>query len=286
MRPAAFEYHRVESLDHALTLLAEFGDEGRPIAGGQSLVPMMNLRLAAPAHLVDINGIGLDAIERVGDVVRIGALVRHERYPSDPLMAELFPVFVEGVRWIGHPTIRRHGSIGGSLAHSDPTAELPLLAMLHDGRIVAASAEGERRIPADGFFEGAYMTALAPGEMIVAVELPVPPDPTAGAFLEIAERRGDFAIAACGVVLGHDGARVTRAAVACSGASDVAIRAPDLEAALVGVELARPDARTAIAAFTAGLDPPDNHAASAAYRRALLTELLGRAVTTACARAQ
>ncbi|MFC6487160.1 FAD binding domain-containing protein [Nitratireductor sp. GCM10026969] len=285
MRPSEFEYHKAESLEQALALLQEFGDEGRPIAGGQSLVPMMNLRLARPAHLVDINGLGLDGIEEGGGVIRIGALVRHETYLAEPLIIDNFPAFIDGVHAIGHPTIRRNGTIGGSLAHSDPTAELPLLCMLHDGEIIAASAGGERRIPATQFFEGAYMTVLEPGEMIVAVELPVPPASSSGAFVEMAERRGDFAIAACGVTLEHAAGGVTRAAVACSGAGQTAMRAPQLEEALEGLELARPDAAAAIAAFTETLNPPDDHSASADYRRALIGQLVERALSVACSRA-
>lgn len=286
MRPSEFEYHRAESVEQALALLAEFGDDGRPIAGGQSLVPMMNLRLARPLHLVDINGLGLDTIEGTADVVRIGALVRHECYLDDPVITETFPAFIDGVRAIGHPTIRRNGTIGGSLAHSDPTAELPLLCMLHDGTIVVASSEGERRVAAENFFEGAYMTVLEPGEMIVAVELPVPSTAHSGAFVEMAERRGDFAIAACGVTFEHKKGRIVRAAVACSGAAQTAIRAPQLEAALEGVELARPEtARPDIDAFTDTLSPTDDASASADYRRALIGELLERALAKAAARA-
>ena len=285
MRPTDFEYHKAGDLDHALQLLAEFGEDGRPIAGGQSLVPMMNLRLARPSHLVDITGLGLDAIERSGETVRIGALVRHERYFADPLVTAHFPAFVEGVRAIGHPTIRRNGTIGGSLAHCDPTAELPLLTMLYDGTIVAASARGERRIEATAFFEGAYMTVLEPDEMIVAVELPLPPTGQSSAFVEMAERRGDFAIAACGLALTPAEGRISRAAVAVSGCAQVAMRAPRLEEALDGLALNGADATAAIADYTGTLSPPSDHSASADYRRALIAELLDRALKTACARA-
>lgn len=285
MRPSEFEYHKADSLEQALTLLDQFGDDGRPIAGGQSLMPMMNLRLARPMYLVDIGGLGLDAIERDGDLVRIGALVCHERHLSDPLIARHFPAIVEGVKSIGHRTIRRNGTMGGSIAHCDPTAELPLLAMLHDAQIVVASTKGERRRAADSFFEGAYTTILEPGEMIVAVELPVPPACQAGAFTEIAERHGDFAIVACGVTVLPDGKRIGRIAIAVSGVSDVAIRAPALEEALQGQALGFPDPAQAIADFSASLSPPNDHSASADYRRALVAELLGRTIKTACMRA-
>lgn len=285
MRPSEFEYHKAESLEQALELLREFGDEGRPLAGGQSLVPMMNLRLARPQYLVDVTGLGLDSIDRDGEVIRVGALVRHEQYLADPLIAEFFPTFVDGVQAIGHPTIRRNGTTGGSLAHSDPTAELPLLYMLHDGDIIAQSANGERRIPATAFFKGAYMTALEPGEMIVAVELPVPSTPSSGAFMETAERRGDFAIAACGVTFEQSGGRIKRAAIACSGAGQAPMRASELEQAFEDQHLAQLAATPAVAAFTDALTPPDDHTASADFRRALIAELLERAVATASERA-
>lgn len=286
LRPSAFEYHRPETLDQALALLAEFGDEGRPLAGGQSLVPMMNLRLARPQHLVDINDLGLEAIERDGPILRIGALVRHERYLTDPLIGALMPVFQEGIHYIGHPTIRRHGSIGGSLAHADPTAELPLLAVLYDAQIVVRSMNGERRVAAAAFFHGAYMTAIDPGEMIVAVEFPIPQTAAAGAFIEVGERRGDFALAAVAVQLTIDGGRIGTAAVACSGAAQHAIRLPELERALIGKPLGEPAPENEIARIAGALNPPGDHAASADYRRALLKTLLTRATATACARAR
>lgn len=285
MTPSAFEYHRAESLEHAVTLLEEFGDEGRPLAGGQSIVPMMNLRLARPRYLVDINGLGLSSIELDGRMLKIGALVRHEQYLSDGLVAAHFPAFLDGVRAIGHPTIRRNGTTGGSLSHADPTAELPLLSILHDALIVAVSVRGERRIAAIDFFEGAYMTALEPGEMIVRVEIPIPPSRSAGAFVEFGERRGDFAIAAGAVALEFDAGRIARAAIACSGVAQAAIRAPDLEAALVGRPIAQPESKDDVKVFAASLSPPDDHSASADYRRALIEELLQRAISIACARA-
>ncbi|WP_127143584.1 FAD binding domain-containing protein [Pelagibacterium montanilacus] len=285
MRPSAFDYHKASTLDQALALLAEFGDDGRPLAGGQSLVPMMNLRLARPRHLVDINALPLDAIEIRGDALHIGALVRHERYFTDPLIAEHFPAFLEAVHWIGHPTIRRHGTMGGSVSHADPTAELPSVCVLHDALIVAASASGERRIPATEFFLNAYVTALEPGEMVTAVEFPLPSGPTSGAFMELGERVGDFAIAGIGVVLGHDGNTITSARIVCSGARLVPVRSADVEAFLVGRTLADPGAQEAGRIFSAAIDPVGDHAASAAYRKGLIKELTRRCIAHAAGKA-
>ncbi|MBW3095839.1 FAD binding domain-containing protein [Pseudohoeflea coraliihabitans] len=286
MRPAAFEYHKATSLEHALTLLQEFGEDGRPLAGGQSLVPMMNLRLARPGHLVDINGLGLDSIEERGDVLHIGALVRHQRYFDDPIIARRLPAFLEAVHWIGHPTIRRHGTLGGSISHADPTAELPAICVLYDAQILVASTAGERRIAAADFFANAYVTTLEPGEMVTGVEFPFPPENNSGAFLEQAERRGDFALAAIGVSINHDTSTITSASIVCAGARLVPTRAPEVEAALVGRALSAPEARAAGTQFSENINPVGDHAASADYRRGLIAELTTRAIERACEKAR
>lgn len=285
MRPTPFQYHRAESLDHALALLAEFGEDGRPLGGGQSLVPMMNLRLARPAHLIDINALPLDTVEVAGSTLRLGALVRHRRYFDEPVIRDRFPAFYEAVQWIGHPTIRRHGTLGGSLSHADPTAELPAVSMLYDARIVAMSTQGERRIPASEFFKGAYTTALDPGEMIVAVEFPLPPERSAGNFVEIAERRGDFATVSVGVTIAASRGTISEAALVCAGAGLAPIRATKAEDALAGRPLDAPQAASIGRAFADSVDPVSDHVASADYRRSLIAELTRRTIDTACARA-
>jgi carbon-monoxide dehydrogenase medium subunit len=285
MRPVSFEYHRATSVDHALLLLAEFGEDGRPLAGGQSLVPMMNLRLARPAHLVDINDLPLDWIEAGGSTMRIGALMRHQRYFTEPIIRERFAAFHEAVHWIGHPTIRLHGSFGGSLSHADPTAELPAVALLYDAVIVAASRAGERRIPAADFFQGAYVTDLRPGEMVVAAEFPIPPAASAGSFLEIGERRGDFATASVGVTIEFADGAIAKAAVVCSGGALTPVRAPETESFLVDRPLTDPGAAEAGQMFAAAVDPPNDHIASADYRRGLIAELTKRALESACGKA-
>ncbi|WP_019171695.1 FAD binding domain-containing protein [Pseudaminobacter salicylatoxidans] len=285
MRPASFEYHRATSLGHALELLAEFGEDGRPIAGGQSLVPMMNFRLARPGHLVDINKLPLNSIESDGQMLRIGALTRHIAYFDNPLIARHFPAFLDAVHYIGHPTIRRNGSIGGSISHADPTAELAAVCMLYDAEIIARSTAGERRIRADEFFLSAYVTALEPGEMVVGVELPVPPSSSTGSFIELAERSGDFATAAIGVSIEFSSGRITRASIVCSGADLVPIRAREAEDFLQGKPLDAAEASEAARLFAASIDPVDDHIASADYRRGLIGKLTQRAIEAACNRA-
>lgn len=285
MRPASFEYHRATSLDHALELLHQFGEDGRPIAGGQSLVPMMNFRLARPSHLVDINRLPLAGIQIDGQVLRIGALTRHEAYFDDPLIARHFPAFLDAVHYIGHPTIRRNGSIGGSISHADPTAELPAVAVLHDADIVIRSVEGTRKVKAPEFFLSAYVTAIEPGEMVVALEFPLPADASTGSFIEQSERSGDFGTAAVGVTLEFAGGDITSAATVCSGADLFPIRAPEVEEFLAGRALADPGAREAGRILAASIDPVDDHIASADYRRGLIAELTRRAIEAACSRA-
>ena len=285
MRPVSFDYHRPESLEQALDLLHELGEEARPLAGGYSLVAMMNLRLARPLHLVDINALGFDRIEHDGGVVRLGALVRHAQLMQDPIIAQHLPLFRAAADYIAHPTIRNRGSLGGSLAHADPTAELPLVAVLHDAVIVAASRQGERRIPAAAFFTGAFTTALEDGEIVVGVEVPVPVPGSAGAFLEFAERHGDFAVVAVGAIIEAVDGRIGAARIACAGATSVPVRAGDIERALAGRPLADPGAEAAGQALADAIAASSDIRASASYRKHLLAELTRRAVATACRRA-
>lgn len=285
MRPASFEYHRATSLEHALELLAQFGEDGRPIAGGQSLVPMMNFRLARPGHLIDINKLPLNRIEIVGPVMRIGALTRHIAYFDNPLVSRHFPAFLDAVHYIGHPTIRRNGSIGGSISHADPTAELPAVAVLYDAQIVVRSTAGERRIKATEFFLSAYVTALEPGEMVVAVEFPVPPSASSGSFIELSERSGDFATASIGIALEYGGEKITKASMVCCGADLFPVRAPEVENFLLDQSLAQPPAAEAGRIFAASIDPVDDHIASADFRRSLIAQLTSRAIESACTRA-
>ncbi|WP_225027522.1 FAD binding domain-containing protein [Xinfangfangia pollutisoli] len=281
MRPKEFVYHRARDLDHALALLAEHGEEARPISGGQSLVPMMNLRLARPDHLVDVNDLGLDEIREEAGALHVGAMVRHERYLTDPLIRRHLPALLEAVHWIGHPTIRRNGTLGGSLCHADPTAELPAMAVLHGARIVLASTAGRREVAACDFFKGAYMTDVQPGEMLVSVIFPCPQGAHSGAFEELGERLGDFAMGSFGVVLEHEGGVIRRAATVCGGAKMTPIRLPEIEAALQGQTLAGLDAAALGDRVTGLIAPAGDFQVSAEYRRALIGELAGRALQRA-----
>lgn len=284
MKPAPFEYVRASTTQEALAALAEHGDEARPLAGGQSLVPMMNLRLARPSVLVDINGLDARDIRMEGRRISLGALVRHaEILRHGPIIGRT-SVVEEVVRCVAHPTIRERGTVGGSLAHADPTAELPVLAMLLDGEIEVRSLTDTRQIPAVDFFRGAFSTSLEAGELIVAVHLQLPSRPWGACFLEAAEREGDFALAAAGVRIELSGDTIAAAAVVLSGARSAPVRASAAEALLAGE---RPGAELGRAAARAALEGVESYGdirGSARYRRHLLSVLVEEAVGKACER--
>lgn len=283
MKPAYFDYHRAESLEQATDLLAELGDDALALAGGYSLVPMMNLRLARPRHLVDINALGLDRIERDGGVVRIGCLVRHSQYSTDPTIGEFLPLFAEVSRHIAHPVIRARGTLGGSLAHADPTAELALMAVLYDAAIHVRSSRGARKIQASEFFKGAFMTALEPGEIIVELAVPVPASGGATAFYEFSERQGDFAIIAIAANIRAENGRIAEAGIACAGALSTPVRNAEVEQFLVGRSLDAPGGLEAGRMFAAAHEPMGDIRATPDYRRHLIAELTRRAVESASA---
>ncbi|NMH97906.1 FAD binding domain-containing protein [Pseudonocardia acidicola] len=285
MKPAAFTYHRARTVAGAVGLLAELGEEAELIAGGQSLVAMMNFRLARPEHLVDIGAVpGLDHIRLDGSGLRIGALVTHHAVET----ADLDPGFAvvrDTMRWIGHLPIRTRGTVGGSLAHADATAEWCLLAVLLDAGIVAEGPGGRRTIPAAGMFHGPFTTALDADEMIVEVAFPRPAPHAA--VTEFAERRGDFAIVAAGVdiALSADGSRVHGGRVVLGGVAPVPLRVPAAEAVLARGDLAGPDLFAECAATAAAaIDPRGDATGSAHYRRALTRTLVARACEEALSR--
>ncbi|HEY5658722.1 MAG TPA: xanthine dehydrogenase family protein subunit M [Myxococcota bacterium] len=287
MKPPAFEYLRPESVDEALAQLASRGGDAKILAGGQSLVPMLNFRLLTPSALVDIGRLpGLDAIEPTQRGVRIGALARHRAIETSPVVAEHLPILAAAARWIGHLAIRNRGTFGGSLAHADPAAEWPLLCTLLDAQIHTRGAAGARALPAREFCVSTMATALEDAELVTAIEIPALAPGAGWGFEEFARRRGDFAIASAAVVLRRDGARVRDAKVALGGVGLTALRAPEAEALLDGASL--DDAllaRVGEAAREAS-DPTSDLHASADFRRHLVDVLTRRAVRAAWSRAQ
>ncbi len=285
MRPCPFEYRRAESVDHALDLLAQHGEEARLLAGGQSLVPMMNLRLARPEVLIDIDRLGLDEVRVEENRITVGALARHAAVLGNAEVAAAAPVIAEAVAEIGHPTIRRRGTAGGSIAHADPTAEWSALLLLLDGEVEARAKAGTRRIGAEDFFDSAFTTALAAGEMIVGLQFRLPQGAWGGAFLEFAERRGDFAIAAVAAVVTWIEGRIGEARIVLAGAETRPVRARAAESLLRGETPTAELARAAGAAAVAGLDCLEDLRATAAYRRHLFQVLTEDALGIAARRA-
>jgi CO/xanthine dehydrogenase FAD-binding subunit len=262
MKPAPFDYAAPATVSEALALLDE---DSRPLAGGQSLVPMLNFRLARPARLVDLERTaGLDRLAVELDVLRIGAMARQAAVERSPLVAQHWPLLRQALRLVGHPQIRSRGTVGGSVAHADPKAELPVALTALDARFHVRSTTGARTLAAGELFRGPLMTALEPDELLVEIEVAAPPPGARTAFVEHARTHGDFAVAGAAVVLapGHT-------AIALLGAASVPIRATEAESALAG------GASAAEAAQLAAADVSDP------YRRALLTALTERAIVAA-----
>lgn len=289
MKPAAFDYHRPDSLDEALALFSELGADAKPLAGGQSLVPAMNFRLARPGVLVDLNRIeSLAGIEETADGgLRIGAMTRQRAVERSPAVARRAPLLADAMPWIAHPQIRNRGTIGGSLAHADPSAELPAVMLALDARIVVGSRAGARTIAASEFFTGILSTALEPTELLTAVELPPPREHAGAAFVEVARRHGDYALVGVGAVIVLDrGGACSEARVALLSIGDTPVLARSAMAVLAGQ---RPGAtaieEAARAAAERDVDPPADIHASSAYRRHLTRVLVGRALRSALARA-
>ncbi|WP_214366369.1 FAD binding domain-containing protein [Pseudonocardia sp. H11422] len=288
MKPAPFRYEKPRSVEQALALLAAEGEEPKVLAGGQSLVPLMNFRLARPSLLVDINGLAeLSYIRREGSRLRIGALTRHAVLEESPLVERHWPLLTEAVRLVGHPQIRNAGTIGGSLAHADPTAELPVALAALDAGFVVRSRSGARELHWSEFFVGQLQTSLQPDELLVETVVPALPAGTGCRFDEFTRRHGDFALGGCAVTvsLDPDGA-CTRAAIALLGAAPTPIRAARAEAELVGRPVTAESAARSAAQAVQDLDPTSDLHASGEYRRDLIESLVARSLLTARDRAR
>ncbi len=285
MKPAAFSYLRPSSLDEAIALLGEHGAEAKLLAGGQSLAPMMNMRLAQPRALVDLNSIaGLDFVKESADSIEIGALARHHAVASCPAVQAACPLLAAAAREIGHYAIRQRGTLGGSLAHADPAAQLPLVAATLQAEVRIASRRGERRLVADEFFVSIMTTALEPDEIIVSVRFPKAAPAEGHAYLQFSRRRGDFAIVAVAATLRCDaGRRIASLRLGVGGVADRPIVLSELAARAVGgradeawaAELAR-QARQSV-------EPLDNPRVPLEFRRELVEVLTRRALLKALA---
>jgi CO/xanthine dehydrogenase FAD-binding subunit len=287
MKPPAFEYVAASSVEEAVSLLAQHESDAKVIAGGQSLVPMLNFRLLAPAVLVDLNRIpGLAGVDEHEGGLRIGALTRHHTLETSELVKARFPVLHAAMQFVAHLAIRNRGTIGGSLSHADPAAELPTMAVLLDAEIEAQGPNGARTIAAQDFFESALATALEEDEIVTEIRLPALPEETGWAFEEFARRSGDFGIAGVGATLSLAGGTVAQARIALLGVGQTPIRASAAEDLLSGKE--RDDDLIAAAAEAArgAAEPEDDLHGSADYRLHLVGVLARRALAAAWDRAE
>jgi CO/xanthine dehydrogenase FAD-binding subunit len=287
MKPPPFEYAAPRKTDEALALLAQHGDRAKVLAGGQSLLPLLNFRLAQPEMLVDVNRVAeLAYVRPANGGLAIGALTRqHALERSDVVRARL-PIVAEACRLIGHLPIRHRGTLGGSLAHADPASELPAVMVALEAELTASRVGGRRTLAADQFFTGIFSTALEPDELLTEVRVPGLPPRTGSAFVEIARRAGDFAlVGVAALVTLDDGGRVTRARLALCGAGPAPVRAREAERVITGE---RPEGRTlddAVERMVAAADPPGDIHASAAFRKKLVRHVGRQTIELATRRA-
>jgi carbon-monoxide dehydrogenase medium subunit len=283
MKPAPFAYHAPASVDEAVALLGEFGpQDGRVLAGGQSLIPTMAFRVARPAHLIDINGIAELARMTVRDgVLTIGACVRHAAFENDAVPGATGALLRQVVRHIAHHPIRTRGTFCGSIAHADPASEWCCVMAALDGIVVLRSRRGVRRLGADEFFHGIMATALDEDELVVAAELPLLPDDTRAGFAEFSRRKGDFAIAMALACYRLENGTIAAPRVAIGGAEAQARRLPQAEEALRGHAPGAEVFAKAGAAAAAAIDPLEDINTTAAYRRSLVRTLVERALESA-----
>jgi len=286
MKPAPFVYLRPSTVDAALEMLRATGDSGKLLAGGQSLIPLLNMRLARPGHLIDLNFVpGLDRIEERDGVLRVGAMVRQRDLELHPLTRAHSPLVVAGLGHVSHVQVRHRGTVGGNISHADPASELPTIMRCLDAVLVIRGARGERRVKAADFFVGLFATAVEPDELLTHIEIPTQGGRTTWAFEEFSRRRGDFALAGVAVDLVVRERVIVEARIALSGVHTTPVRATAAEQLLVGSEVGDGAvARAASEAAVDGLDPSPDLEAPTDYRLALAREMARRTIVAAATR--
>ncbi len=287
MIPAPFSYHRPNTVADAATLLAQHGDDSRVLAGGQSLIPMMKLRLAAPHHLIDLGGIGdLKGVQKSGSTLVVGAMTTQHELQQSRLATEAVPILLEASRLIADPQVRYVGTLGGNVANGDPGNDMPAVMMCLDASYRLTGADGSRTIKARDFYQGSYATALKPAEILTAIEIPIPPAGHGSAYEKLKRKIGDYATAAAGVVLTVAGGKVATCAVALSNLGDTALLAKDAAAAVVGTALEKPAVDAAVKAARAIMSPASDTRGPAEYRTYAGGVMVERALRRAFARAR
>ena len=287
MKPPQFEYERPGDLEEALTILHEHGDEAKVLAGGQSLVPLLNFRLARPEVLVDLNEVNeLAYVRPENGMLRLGAMTRQATLERSDAVAAGWPLLVEAVRFVGHPQIRNRGTVGGSVAHADPAAELPAALAALDARFHVRSAHGARSLRWDELFVTHLTTSLEPYELLVEIEVPRAPERTGSAFVEFARRHGDFALGGAGALVTLSSTGVCeRAAISLLAAGPRPVRAAAAEQGLVGLAVDEEASAEAAGRAVADIRPAGDIHGSSAYRRDLIEVMVRRALLLAAERA-
>jgi carbon-monoxide dehydrogenase medium subunit len=285
--PRPFEYHAPASLPDALSLLNRYGDEAKLLAGGHSLLPMMKLRFAAPGHLIDLGRIAeLKGIQRVGNAIHIGSMTTENELIWSKLLAETVPLLVEGARQISDPQVRYKGTIGGDISHGDPGNDHPALMLALDAAFVLRGAKGERVVPADGFFEGLYATALAPGEILTQIRIPIPAPGTGWCYAKLKRKTGDFAAAAAAALLRVRSGSVEDVRIALTNVAPTAIKARGAEEYLRGKPLNEATLAEAARLAMAICEPAEDQRGDAEYKTAMAGEMTRRSLQTAHSRAR
>lgn len=286
MYPASFEYHRASSVPDALALLGRYGDDAKVLAGGHSLLPLMKLRFVTPGHVIDIGRIAaLNVITESGGSVAIGAMARHADVASSAVIAKLLPALSDAAAGIGDVQVRNRGTIGGSVAHADPGADLPAVMLALGAQIVATGKSGERTIAADAFFTEALTTSLGAGELVTQIRIPVPGAGSGSAYAKHADAASGYAVVGVAALVTVGGGKVTTASVAITGLTSKPTRLKAVESALVGQAASADSARAAAQAAGKGLDLYDDARGSVAYKSNLAAVYAARALTSALARA-
>jgi aerobic carbon-monoxide dehydrogenase medium subunit len=285
--PAVFDYHPAKTIEEAIALLQQYGDEAKVLSGGHSLIPAMKLRLSQPGHLVDIGRVdGLSYIREEGNAVVVGALTTYTTMGRSELLARYFAIIAEAINLIADQQVRNRGTIGGSISHADPAGDLPAVVLALKTEVVAQGPKGTRTIPIDDFLVDTFTTTLEPDEIVTAIRLPIPAAHTGSAYEKLANRASHYAIVGCAAVvtLGGDGT-CTSASVAITGASTKITRANTVEAALVGKKLDEATLTEAASHAPEGLELISDIHGSEAYRRQMTSVITRRALTKALERA-
>ena len=287
MIPSEFAYHAPRSVGEALTLLSQFGDEAKLLAGGHSLLPMMKLRFAAPAHLIDLGRIdGLKGIKQVGNAIHIGAMTTENELIWSKLVQDKLPLLAEGARQISDPQVRYKGTLGGDIAHGDPGNDHPALMLVLGASFVVTGPKGERVLPADGFFLGTYETQLGADDILTEIRIPIPPAGSGHAYAKLKRKIGDYATAATAVMLQMKGDVVADVRIALTNVGATALKCSAAEASLKGKRLDDAAVNEAARLSMSICEPAADQRGSVEYKTAMAGEMTVRALRTAASRAK